>query len=165
MGTRRIQIGCEFVYQAEIDTPAVFHVRPIGSAEITVEDERWLSKPHMAVRDYTDLYGNPGIRAILPAGRSSFGYEAVAKVPDATEDADQDAPERLPDEVPDDTLIYTMPSRYCLSDVLADEAWARFGGLTPGYGRVQAICDYVHNHLAFQYGSSTPLRLRVPARP
>ena len=50
-----------------------------------------------------------------------------------------------------------MPSRYCLSDVLADEAWTRFGGLTPGYGRVQAICDYVHNHLTFQYGSSTPL--------
>jgi len=157
MGTRRIQIGCEFVYQAEIDTPAVFHVRPIGSAEITVEDERWLSKPRMAVRDYTDLYGNPGIRAMLPAGRSSFGYQAVAKVPDATEDADQDAKERRPDDVPDDTLIYTMPSRYCLSDVLADEAWTRFGGLTPGYGRVQAICDYVHNHLTFQYGSSTPL--------
>ena len=79
--TRRIQIGCEFVYQAEIDTPAVFHVRPIGSAEITVEDERWLSKPEIAVRDYTDLYGNPGIRAMLPAGRSSFGYQAVAEGP------------------------------------------------------------------------------------
>jgi transglutaminase-like putative cysteine protease len=50
-----------------------------------------------------------------------------------------------------------LPSRYCLPDVLGDEAWSRFGDLTPGYRRVQAICDYVHNHLTFQYGSSTAL--------
>ena len=50
-----------------------------------------------------------------------------------------------------------MPSHYCLPDVLGNEAWSRFGGLAPGYRRVQAICDYVHDHLVFQYGSSTAL--------
>ena len=54
-------------------------------------------------------------------------------------------------------LIYTLPSRYCLPDVLGDEAWSRFGGLAPGYRRVQAICDHVHGHLTFQYGSTTAL--------
>jgi transglutaminase-like putative cysteine protease len=54
-------------------------------------------------------------------------------------------------------LIYILPSRYCLPDVLADEAWTRFGGFLPGYGRVQMICDYVHGHLTFQYGSTTSL--------
>ena len=53
-------------------------------------------------------------------------------------------------------LIFTLPSRYCLPDVLGREAWSRFGTLPPGYRRVQAICDYVHGHLTFSYGSSTP---------
>ena len=103
----------------------------------------------MAIRGYTDIYGNPCARAVLPAGRSSFGYSALAAVPDATEDADQNARECAPAELPDDTLIYTLPSRYCLPDLLGDEAWSRFGGLAPGYGRVQAICSHVHSHLAF----------------
>jgi transglutaminase-like putative cysteine protease len=58
-------------------------------------------------------------------------------------------------------LLFTLPSRYCLPDVLGDEAWSRFGGLAPGYRRVQAICDYVHGHLTFQYGSSTALSSAV----
>jgi transglutaminase-like putative cysteine protease len=101
------------------------------------------------------------VRAVLPAGRSSFRYQAEAVVPDATEDTDEDAPELGPDNLPDDTLIYTLPSRYCLPDVLGNEAWSLFGGLAPGYRRVQAICDYVHSHLAFQYGSSTALSSAV----
>ena len=32
-----------------------------------------------------------------------------------------------PDDLPDDTLIYTLPSRYCLPDVLGGEAWSLFG--------------------------------------
>ena len=55
----------------------------------------------------------------------------------------------------DATLIYTLPRRYCLPDVLGTEAWRLFGGLEPGYQRVQAICDHVHSHLTFAYGSST----------
>ena len=90
-----------------------------------------------------------------PAGRSRFCYGAVATVPDAAEDADDDAPENPPDKLPDDTLLYTLPSRYCLPDLLGDEAWSRFGGLAPGYRRVQGICDYVNGHVTFAYGSTT----------
>ena len=47
------------------------------------------------------------------------------------------------------------PSRYCLPDMLGNEAWKQFADVPPGYSRVQAICDHVHEHLTFQYGSST----------
>lgn len=157
MTWRRIGVGCVFTYVAEIDTPVIFQVQPRPSACLAIEQERWLPEPSMAIHGYTDLYGNPCTRAVLPAGRSSFGYSAVAAVPDATEDADQDARECAPADLPDDTLIYTLPSRYCLPDLLGDEAWSRFGGMAPGYGRVQAICSHVHSHLAFQYGSSSAL--------
>jgi hypothetical protein len=91
MGTRRVRVGCEFVYKAEVDTAAVFHVRPASAAQITVEDQRWRSEPPIAVRDCADLYGNHAVRAVLPAGQSSFGYQGVATVPDVAEDADAGA--------------------------------------------------------------------------
>ena len=153
---RRLRVGCMFTYVAEIPTPAVFMVRPAASATIVTEDDRWLTDPPgNPVHTYTDLYGNECARAMLPGGRSRFGFSAVADVPDATEDADPHAPEVPPQALPDDTLIYTLPSRYCLPDLLADEAWDRFGRLAPGYLRVQAICDHVHGHLTFQYGSTS----------
>jgi transglutaminase-like putative cysteine protease len=157
MQTRRLLIGCDFTYVAVISTPVIFQVQPIEDPLILIEGAQWESEPSLAIRDYTDLYGNPCVRTVLPPGRSSFRFHAVAEVPDATEEADEDAKECPPDDLPDDTLIYTLPSRYCLPDVLGDEAWSRFGGLAPGYRRVQAICDHVHNHLTFQYGSTTAL--------
>ena len=101
------------------------------------------------------------MRTVLPAGRSTVRYRATAVVPDATEESDEGARECAPGDLPDDSLIYTLPSRYCLPDVLGNEAWSRFGALDPGYRRVQAICDYVNGHLAFQYGSTTALSSAV----
>jgi transglutaminase-like putative cysteine protease len=155
MARRRILVGCTFSYAAEIDTPVIFQVQPGPSAVVLLEEEQWTSEPPIAIRGYDDLYRNPCARAVLPAGRSTFGYQAIATVPDAPEDADDNAPECPADELPDDTLIFTLPSRYCVRAELGNEAWARFGGLPPGYGRVRAICDYVHGSLEFQYGSST----------
>jgi transglutaminase-like putative cysteine protease len=161
METRRLLIGCDFTYVAAIPTPVIFQVQPLGSPLISIEGAQWDSEPAFAARRYTDLYGNPCVRTVLPAGKSSFRYQAVAVVPDATEEAHEDAPELGPDDLPDDTLIYTLPSRYCLPDVLGGEAWSLFGSLAPGYRRVQAICGYVNGHLAFQYGSTTALSSAV----
>jgi transglutaminase-like putative cysteine protease len=152
---RRLRIGCEFSYVAEIETPTIFQVQPRADDAIDVVDEVWSSDPHIDIHRYRDLYGNPCGRVILPAGTSSFRYDAVAIVPDDTEAVDVSAPECAPTDLPDDTLIYTLPSRYCLPDVLANEAWTLFGQHEPGYRRVAAICDHVNSHLTFQYGSST----------
>jgi transglutaminase-like putative cysteine protease len=154
MGIRRVHVGCEFVHTAAIDTPAVLQVEPQASGLIQLTEQRWSLDPQASMRHYTDLYGNPCTRVILPAGRSVLRYEASVNVPDATEDADENAPELRPDDLPDDVLIYTLPSRYCLPDVLGDEAWSRFGSMPTGYSRVQAICDHVNSHLTFSYGSS-----------
>jgi transglutaminase-like putative cysteine protease len=149
-----MRVGCEFVYVAAIDTPTVFQIEAQDALPISVVQQEWSVKPQLGIRRYTDLYGNNCARVVLPAGRSVLRYDAVVLVPDATEDADEGAPELPPDELPDDVLLYTLPSRYCLPDMLGDEAWSRFGAMPTGYGRVQAICDHVNGHLTFQYGSS-----------
>ncbi|HVD18722.1 MAG TPA: transglutaminase family protein [Propionibacteriaceae bacterium] len=161
--TRRVTVGCEFVHQSGIDIPAVFQVEPLSDQKVDVIDARWSLQPDLPTRIYTDLYGNPCRRLIVPAGRSVISYRASVVVADAVEDVDEEAPELTPDQLPDEVLIYTLPSRFCLPDVLGAEAWNRFGSTPPGYRRVQAICDYVHGHLQFEYGASNPMTTAADA--
>ena len=157
MGSRRLAVGCEFTYESAVATLAVFQVQPGVSPLVFRRSESWVSTPELTLRAYSDLYGNPCVRVVLPVGWSTLRYAAEVEVVDAVEDADESAEEVAADMLPDDTLIYTLPSRYCLPDVLADEAWKLFGSHAPGYQRVQAICDHVHSHLTFRYGSSTSM--------
>ena len=153
--TRQVRVGCEFRYTAEVETAAVFQVQPSGAAPTRVLRQGWQTSPAVDRHGYTDLYGNDCQRLSLPVGDTTLRYDAVVTVPDGTEEVDLDAAEVHAAHLPDDALVYTLPSRYCLPDVLGDEAWRLFGGEQPGYRRVRAICDHVHRHLRFGYGSST----------
>lgn len=161
---RRLRVGCEFEHTAEVDTPAVFQVEPYEGGVAGVVRREWTSTPAVPLRSYADLYGNACRRITIPAGVSTLRYDAVVEVPDATEAVDLEAAETPVADLPDDTLLYTLPSRYVSSDVLGDEAWELFGGLKPGFRRVQAICDFVHSTLRFSYGSSTPLTTAAEVR-
>jgi transglutaminase-like putative cysteine protease len=154
---RHVRVGCDFEYDAGIDTAAVFQVEPYGGGPASVVRYEWESTPEIPRRAYVDMYGNSCQRLVLPAGSSTLRYDALVTVPDATEEVDLDAHETPAADLPDGALLYTLPSRYCLPDVLADEAWELFSRVEPGYRRVMAICDHVHGSLKFAYGSSTPL--------
>jgi transglutaminase-like putative cysteine protease len=54
-------------------------------------------------------------------------------------------------DLPEETLVFLLGSRYCETDRLSEPAWNLFGNSPPGWGRVQAICDFVHNHIVFGY--------------
>ena len=53
--------------------------------------------------------------------------------------------------LPEEALVYLLGSRYCETDLMADEAWRLFGNGPTGWHRVQAICDFVHEHITFGY--------------
>jgi len=55
------------------------------------------------------------------------------------------------EDLPADTLVYLLGSRYCETDRLSEIAWQLFEKTPPGWARVQAICDFVHRHIAFGY--------------
>jgi transglutaminase-like putative cysteine protease len=55
-------------------------------------------------------------------------------------------------------LVYLLASRYCDTDRLSDFAWAQFGNIDPGWGRVQSIVDFVHNHISFNYQNADSLQ-------
>jgi transglutaminase-like putative cysteine protease len=60
--------------------------------------------------------------------------------------------------LPEDALVYLLGSRYCDTDNLSVAAWDLFGGTQPGWARVQAICDFVHQHITFGYEFARPTR-------
>ena len=62
------------------------------------------------------------------------------------------------EDLPDQVLVFLLPSRYCETEKLSDIAWSLFGKTPPGWGRVQAICDYVHNHISFGYEHASATR-------
>jgi len=78
-------------------------------------------------------------------------------VPDEPDADGRQASQPLVEDVPGELLHFTLPSRYVLSDQLSDTAWKLFGHTDPGGARVQAICDWVHDNIQFQYGASDPL--------
>jgi transglutaminase-like putative cysteine protease len=58
--------------------------------------------------------------------------------------------------LPEETLVYLLGSRYCDSELLSDFAWKQFGQEPLGWARVQAVSDFVHQHLTFDYASARP---------
>jgi transglutaminase-like putative cysteine protease len=151
-----LRVGCDFQYDLPAPTPAIFLVRPFGSLTTRIVRERWVTTPIDPYHDYVDLYGNVCRRVTLPAGLWSLGYEATVIADGAPDPADEAAAQHLVEDLPDEVLVYTLPSRFCLSDEIANEAWALFGHVAPGWARVQAICDHVFSTITFGYGSSVP---------
>jgi transglutaminase-like putative cysteine protease len=132
-------------------------VQPHQAADQRILHEAWQLTPPLALHSYFDLYGNTCQRIVIPPGNQVLNYDATIEVSESADEVAPDAVQLPVEALPDDVLLYTLPSRFCLSDVLSDMAWQLFGTTEPGWARVQAICDWVHSNIRFQYGSSNSL--------
>ena len=149
-----LTVGCEFGLRSLQPATAVVQVAPSLEAGVCISAELWeTSAGH---HSYVDHYGNRCERFELAAGGSQISYEAQLVITRPADLIEPDARETPVAALPDDVLSFVMPSRFCLPDELGHEAWQRFGDLTPGWGRVQAIVDYVHGALRFVPGASNP---------
>lgn len=142
-------------------TVATVQVRPRSDARHQLVTESWSTQPSLPIDEYTDLYGNPVKRLVMREGQLAIRYDAVVAVPDEPDPNAIEAPQLPVDQIPGELLHFTLPSRYCLSDQLTDMAWELFGQSRPGGARVQAVCDWVHDNIQFQYGTSNPLTTAV----
>jgi transglutaminase-like putative cysteine protease len=71
--------------------------------------------------------------------------------------------DQLVQDLPEESLLFLLGSRYCETDRLSETAWKLFGDAPTGWGRVQAICDYVHNHIVFGYEHARKTRSALEA--
>ncbi|MDP2710517.1 MAG: transglutaminase family protein [Solirubrobacteraceae bacterium] len=151
---RALTVGCEFELEVAQPVSAVLQVAPRADPRVQMHREAWDTE--IDHHGYLDGYGNRCERFLIDAGTWRVAYGADLRLTGASDLIEPDTPETPVASLPDDVLNYVMPSRFCLPDELGHEAWQLFGALTPGWSRVQAIVDYVHDHLAFTPGGSNP---------
>jgi transglutaminase-like putative cysteine protease len=147
-----IQLGYDIRFQTTCDIPFIglLSVHPSRRADLRGPD-LVRTEPEVPVFEYQDSFGNTCTRFVAPAGDfrlyTSFQFEDSG-VPDPVHPAAQQAPVN---ELPPDVLRYLLASRYCETDLLSNTAFRMFGHTQPGWARVQAICDWVHEHVTFGY--------------
>jgi transglutaminase-like putative cysteine protease len=129
----------------------------IVSAEVLV------STPEIASTTYSDLFGNLCRRFVAPAGDLQLWADGMMRDTGLPDGIFPEAGEIPIADLPDDCLIYLIGSRYCETDKLSQIAWDRFGALRPGWSRVQAICDFVHQHIRFGYLDARSTRTALDA--
>ena len=153
-GPLRLEIGCEFEVRAPATTSAVLQVAPHEDTDVATEAAWWDTA--CAHHQYVDRYGNRCERFTIPGGESTIAYRARIATVDRPDEVALGAAEVPPGELADDLLHWLMPSRFCQPDELGATAWELFGDVTPGWTRVQTVCDFVHTHLEWVAGSSNP---------
>lgn len=159
-----IRLGYEIAIECAEATPVIslLEIHKDRQADIK-RQTRVLTSPSVPTRLYHDLHGNACRRFTAPAGGFRILYDAVIEDSGETDEVNTLAREVSVAELPDEVLGYLLGSRYCETDHLSNLAWQLFGHLPPGWARVQAIVDYVHNRLSFGYGYARSTRTAAQA--
>jgi transglutaminase-like putative cysteine protease len=155
----RIRCGYQITFDCPQPVPIQTTLSVHPSRRRDLESPDFMrTDPVVDVRQYIDGFGNNVLRLLAPAGRFTMSADFVIRdsgeVDEYAPDAEQIAVHNLPDE----TLVYLLGSRYCETDLLSDFAWATFSDTPLGWARVQAICDWVHNHIGFDYQQARPTK-------
>jgi len=141
----------------------LLHVHPSRNADLLAPEFIEVG-PNLSVDEYLDGFGNLCGRVNAPAGVNQvrFRSESVIRDPGVLDPVDWYAWQHDPTHLPPATLQFLLPSRYCEVDSeLLQFAWNRFGHTPLGWPRVQAICDFVHQHIRFDYAQARATRTAV----
>lgn len=145
----------EAVLAYEVASPSHFllNVEVARSDGQTPVSESLRIEPLVEVRTFCDENnGNRFVRFDAAPGPLMVYYTAMVRRAPMHRPAVLD--EMPVNQVPNEVLHYMMPTRYCESDLMARAAQQLFGDLPPGIGRVQAICEWIHDTIAYEPGSS-----------
>ena len=148
-----LDAGCELTYELTEPTPLFLLLRPQSGGSQQVLTESLTLTPAVPVLAYSDSFGNACQRCEAPAGRLKIVSQAQVEV-SPTIDVHPGAPYTSVLELPAKVIEFLMPSRYCLSDLLGDEARQIVADVTPGYDQVEAIRTWIHTNVEYCYGTS-----------
>jgi transglutaminase-like putative cysteine protease len=159
-----LQVGFELRYDCPQPVPMILLVNMHFSraGDIVVAD-RLTTDPVIPVTAYRDAFGNWCSRLIAPRGSLLLTANGVVRDTGEFEQAVPSAAQHSVEELPEETLVFLLGSRYCDTDLLSETAWQLFQSTPPGWPRVQAICDYVHERIAFDYQNARSTRTAAQA--
>ncbi len=160
-----IRIGYELTYDCPQPTPMLLmlNIHPSRAPDLLVPD-RMVAEPEVPIRQYQDAFGNQCTRILAPSGQIQLSADGAVRDLGEPDAVAAGAVQHPVEELPDGVLVFLLSSRYCETEHLSDAAWGLFGQTVPGWPRVQAICDYVHQRLCFGYEHARPTRTALEAQ-
>jgi transglutaminase-like putative cysteine protease len=155
----QIRLGYELIYSVPQPTPMILalSIHYSRASDIVIPDYL-TTDPAVPIGGYRDGFGNWCTRLVAPSGRFRIKTDALIRDSGKPDEVHPDAQQHAVQDLPEETLVFLLGSRYCDTDLLTQAAWDLFGQSAPGWGRVQAICDYVHNRIAFDYQQARATR-------
>lgn len=160
-----IRVGFEAAFQFAEPTAVLLvpYIHPSRSYSLW-ELERFSVSPSVLVSEYYDTYGNRCGRAVVPAGQVTFRSNALVQDSGLPDPQAPNALQHQIQDLPSDVLLFLLASRYCEVDgELRDKAWSIFGHLPAGWTLVQSVCDFVNNHIRFDYMQARANRTALEA--
>jgi transglutaminase-like putative cysteine protease len=155
----QIKVGYKLQYRFTQRTPLILNLNVHYSrASDLVAPDFVVTNPSVAISQYRDMFGNWCTRLVAPPGKFSVSSHAVVRDTGAPDPVALDAQQTPIEFLPEETLVFLLGSRYCETDLLSETAWKLFGQTPLGWGRVQAICDFVHRHITFGYEHASPTK-------
>ena len=154
-----IRLGYDIQFQlpGEASLIALLHVHPSRFADLLEPDEIMV-QPSRLIERYQDSLGNTCSRFSAPGGPLRLSGSTLIYDTGLPDPVNFAAREIEVADLPQNVLHYLLGSRYCEVDLLSTTAWQLFGNSPRGWGRVQAVCDWVHRHLTFGYEFARPTR-------
>jgi transglutaminase-like putative cysteine protease len=155
----RIRVGYELKYELPAPAPMLLtlNIHPSRAGDIVVPDQMTV-EPSCPMQGHRDSFDNWCTRIRAPAGMVRVFADAVVQDSGLPDEVAPDARQVPVEELPPEALRFLVGSRYCETDLLSAIAWQLFGATPAGWPRVQAICDFVHNHIQFGYGFARPTK-------
>lgn len=148
----RIRCGYRLTYECAAPTPMLLALKLHPSREPDLLTPQALNfEPFVKAHDYHDGFGNVCTRIVAPAGPLTISTQFDVRDSGQPDETPWDAVQHEVADLPDDVLVFLLGSRYCETDQLSAQAWSLFGHLPKGWPLVQAILDYAHNRIRFDY--------------
>lgn len=155
----KIRAGYRITFDSAAPTPInlMLSVHPERRDDLVTPD---ICTPSRDCRADTqaDSFGNLVTRILAPAGPVTLTSDFIIEDSGLPEPAFPEAGQIAIEDLPADTLQYLLASRYCETDEMVATAWSLFGATPPGWARVQAIVDWTHQHLDYDYKRARPTR-------
>jgi transglutaminase-like putative cysteine protease len=156
----RLGYDIEFEVTSSVPIVALLNVYPARARDLREPDTLRI-EPHVEIEEYLDSFGNRCCRFVAPEGKIRLVNSTLIEDSGQPDEVCPDASEVPVADLPAETLQYLLASRYCEVDLLSNTANELFGHIAPGWGRVQAICDWVYHKVTFGYNYARSTKTAV----
>jgi transglutaminase-like putative cysteine protease len=153
----RVGFDIQFDLPAETAMIALLSVHPVREWDL-LEPEELRIEPRVRTATYADSFGNRCTRFVAPQGRLKLSSTTRVRDSGQPDEVNEDAGETPVGDLPHSVLQYLLGSRYCEVDRFVNIAAELFGDQPPGWGRVRAIVDWVHESVVFDYKKARPTK-------